>query len=159
PVKEARPHEPGVWLYSENEPEDIGQFLRIGKNRLRKYETNVEAYLSVEKNAATEAMLPSWRAKIQAKFNNKWDRDLALVYMRWRVNKYLAEHPDQDMPKQVILWMRVYRVPDPEEVPKFDGPYNVPIARWLPGGKVKNHSPIEPYDPVSKRFYLVKENE
>jgi hypothetical protein len=138
---------PPVYLLSENEPDNVNRYIRLGRFRLRKYEENLTPYLS-ERETASEAKL-SWRDSIERKVRKR--SEAINAYLRWRWYRYQDAHPELPEPNQVILHVRVYRIPAPEgpDPWTWDGPDVCPMARWRPPA---NSASLEVYDPVAERF-------
>ena len=89
-----------------------------------------------------------------------WDQQSAAIraYLEWRWRAYQAAHPDVEMPKQVILHVRVYRIPPPpgERPWKWDGPVDRPMARWRPHVHyITGAPPIEVYDLIAQRYDML----
>jgi hypothetical protein len=152
PAAANAPHPP-VLLLSDNEPQDVSRYLRLGLFRLRRFESNIDVGLSIDTDKSIEEMQDRWR---QNTFERVKDRALAmLAYLEWRMSRYLAEHPDVGMPHQVILRVRVYRVPQPP-MPKnwiFEPAENHTLARWRPRfAYAEDALPVEVYDRIAERY-------
>jgi hypothetical protein len=157
---------PAVWrndphlsilLYSENEPKDIRRFFRVGKFRIRRFEASIDLSLTSEGKPMGE-IVDSWREAIENKVRE--DGKAIEAYLRWRLRRFQEEHPDLPVPKQVILWVRVYRVPPPDSRPEpwnWLGPEQTPVARWQPAAHWRSrHLAVEMYNPVVPRFESVR---
>ena len=143
------PYEPEL-LLSDNEPADPNRFFRWGQFRLRKYESNLDVVLRVKKDEPLAEAVDRWRDRIREKVAKEWDTTLA--YLKWRCREYMARHPRRPWPSQVILLVRRYHVPAPEERRGFvwDAPHTVPLARWRPGVQLgADYYPVERYNPVA----------
>jgi hypothetical protein len=142
-----------VTLLSDNEPRDVRHYFRIGLFRIRRFEGNLDLNLYYELDKSREEMQDAWRQRIRSTVNSE---GLAMrAYLEWRWRQYQAEHPDAEMPRQVILHLRTYRIPAPSEPepPDWSDPEDVPIARWRPHfSYAENALPVEIYDLVAERF-------
>jgi hypothetical protein len=140
---------------SENEPEDLHAFFRVGKFRLRRYEGSIDLTLTTPEGQTAAAMADRWRERIEGKVDN--DGPYLHAYMRWRLRAFLRQHPDLPPPRQVILFVRLYHVPPPGAEPWFwHGPEEQPVARWQPDNHWDpGYAPLEMYNPVVPRFESV----
>ncbi len=142
-----------IFLRSENEPTDIHRFFRVGKFRLRRFETTIDLSLTSDGKSADE-VADSWREAIEGKVRE--ENKAIEAYLRWRLRRFQVQHPELPLPKQVILWARVYRVPPPDHCPEpwsWLGPEQTPVARWQPEAHWEaGHLPVEMYNPVVPRF-------
>jgi hypothetical protein len=142
-----------IFLRSDNEPPNIHRFFRVGKFRLRRFEASIDVPLTNERVEADE-VADSWRESIEDKVREEGKAIEA--YLRWRLRRFQEEYPFLPTPKQVILWVRVYRVPKPNLPPEpwnWLGPEQTPVARWQPGVRWQaGHLPVEMYNPVVPRF-------
>src|SRR5262245_35083361 len=147
------PPRPPVYFLSDNEPPDIYHYFRLGLFRLRRYESNLDVSLFIEHDKSKEDMQDKWRQWIfdRVRGNPNGIR----TYLEWRWRTYRSAHPDAELPKQVIMHVRVYRVPPPPG-PRpwtWDGPDESPVARWRPHTEYAPEVPrVEVYDLVAKRF-------
>jgi hypothetical protein len=82
-------------------------------------------------------------------------------YLQWRLDEYLTNNRSAGTPTEIILWVRVHRTPEHDQVPWQRQPAEVlPVARWQPGVPVRSGLlPIEVYDPDSRTFASVVEKE
>jgi hypothetical protein len=140
-------------LLSANEPKDVRHYLKLGRFRLRRYESNIDVSLaSPDKNP--DAVVDSWRENIEDRVRDHWR--LMAAYMQWKLSRWSQKHSDLPEPKQVILWVRLYRVPLPEEAPSpwnWQGPEWHPVARWQLGAEwTPELLPVEMFNPVVERF-------
>jgi hypothetical protein len=130
------------WFPSDNLPDDIERFVRLGNFRLRRYEGSVGVSLRADGTAAFVAQ--------------EWD--VIQAYLRWRLQAYLARHPDRPCPRQVILYRYHYDIPEPGSDGPFawDGPENVPVARWRPAAPgYFSYYPVEAYNAAAGEFEWV----
>lgn len=83
------------------------------------------------------------------------------AFLRWRVSKYLAEHPGTPMPECVIL--KAHILPDPPPGASVrDRPtdYYVPVARWYPALELKSDElSIEGWDPIHHDYVRFRTSE
>ena len=147
-----------VVVLSSNEPADVRRFVRFGKFRLRRYESNLDVSLA-SPDKETDAVVDSWRENIEDRVREHGR--LMEAYMQWQLRRWSQRHPDLPPPKQVILWVRIYRVPPPEKAPSpwaWQGPEWHPVARWQPGAQSEiGMLPVEMFNPVVDRFESVRE--
>jgi hypothetical protein len=147
-----------VALLSDNEPRDPRHFIRFGGFRLRRYESNIDASLdSPDKDP--DAVVDGWRETIEDRVRTHWR--LMHGYMQWRLRQWSQKHAELPPPKQVILWVRIFRVPAPEEVTSpwnWQEPEWHPLARWQPDAEwTPGHLPVEMFNPVVGRFESIRE--
>jgi hypothetical protein len=142
-----------VRLRPANEPDDPYHYRRpVGTFRLPQYPANLSLVLWAWDGADYARDPEKWRQEIAKAVRNKWRPTLA--YLRWALSQYERDHPGRAPPRQVILVGRLYSIPPPGEAPwHWDGPHEVPLARWQPGSAVpEDRLPLESYDPVKRRF-------
>jgi hypothetical protein len=148
-----------VQLPSDNAPADPRRFFRMGKFRLRKYESYLSVYLS-QRLDDPRAQAESWREKIEARVRREGETMHA--YLNWRLREYRRQHPGQPWPVQVVLLEQLYRVPEPDRAPEpwmwqevhVAKPF--PVARWRPRVVPPTGcQPVEAYNPSSGRFEWV----
>jgi hypothetical protein len=145
---------PPQLLLSDNEPDDLASFFRVGKFRLRRYEGNLDLVLSTRDDKIVEGQVDAWRERIAGKVRGEW---MAMrAYMLWRLRVFRERHPGTPPPTQVILMVRVYRIPAPDEPtpPMFwPRPEQRPLARWQASREAEDgYLPIEMHNPVVERF-------
>jgi hypothetical protein len=144
---------PPVILLSDNEPRDVRRYFRVGLFRLRRFEGNFDVNLQGETDKTVEDMHDVWRPKIRGLVHNE---GIAIrAYLEWRWRQYEADHPDVETPRQVVLHLRTYRIPAPSESEPlgWEGPEDVPLARWRPHfSYAENALPVEVHDLVAERF-------
>ncbi len=154
----ARPHRvplavpKPVTIVSDNEPQDVQSFYRVGNFRLRRLESNLTLVLRQTEGETPAEAAERWRARI-AKLLDE-DGDVAKAYIHWRWESYRKAHPEVPAPKQLILVMRRYGILPPDKSPPYwEGPFTVQVARWQPQIHWEaGRSPLEMYNPVTKRF-------
>jgi hypothetical protein len=136
-------------LLSDNEPEDPNDYFRWGKFRLRKYESMLDPYLHFRgSHEPLSVAAERWQRYISAKVGKEWDTIWA--YLRWRTRRFMARHPDRPMPRQVILLVRNYTIPEPGRYKPWGPPHTIPVARWRPDVKLnRDYYPVERYNPMT----------
>ncbi len=148
---------PGVeLLLSDNEPADPHHFLRVGRFRVRRYESNIILYLARAADESDAEARQRWAKSIREHLDENAEQLRA--YLRWRLAVYQRRQPGRQAPRQVILLERTYRIlpPDDESGACWDGPRSLPLARWLPGHDGNGGArPLERYNPVTERFEAV----
>jgi hypothetical protein len=148
-----RPDVPSpVLLLSDNEPADPHAYFRLGRFRLRRYEDNIDLILDNPEGKPTERMADAWNQKIEVQVWRAGSCHLA--YLRWRRESFRRAHPDLPPPRQVLLYTRTYRIPEPGSNPwDWQGPEQLPLLRWRPGVSLPpGESSLERYNPVVPRF-------
>jgi hypothetical protein len=140
---------PRVYLLSDNEPADVNRYARFGRFRLRKYEEILSPELYVSTDKVAGQMKDIWKDRLK----NQVDEEARAIksYLRWRWDRYSAQHQELPEPTQVILHVRTYRIPAPPgpDPWTWGGPDECPMARWRPRSA---DSSLEVYDPVADRF-------
>ncbi|MCI0463831.1 MAG: hypothetical protein L0Z62_43410 [Gemmataceae bacterium] len=141
-----------VELRSNNEPEDVNAYFRIGRFRLRRYEGNVSLILRPWSGETNTETTERWQRQIK-KHVNKYG-DVTHAYMRWRWEQYRLEHPDLPPPREILLVVRRYTIADRNEAPPYwRGPFVNLVARWQPHLTwTANNGPLEGYNPIRQRF-------
>jgi hypothetical protein len=144
-------------LLSENEPADVYHYVKLGRFRLRRYEAVFDCL-----GAATERPFRAdsdiWADGIRDVIRE--EHGSIHAYLRWRLGQFLREHPDLPMPTQVILYVRIYRIPPPPgpEPWRWQSLGQHRVARWLPGGRHDSrYLPIEVYNPRVDRFEAMEQ--
>ncbi len=138
-----------VLLLSVNEPDDLRSYFRVGGARLRRTETALCLPLSMCEGKEIDDVSVHWQTRV-ADHVRDGARPIR-AYLRWRLTAYRREHPDMPEPREVRLLTRTYRLPGPgESFERWPPPYQIPLARWLPGeDRVETYNPItSAYDPV-----------
>jgi hypothetical protein len=153
---EASPVPSRELLLSDNEPEDLRRYLRLGRFRLRRYEGNLDLILSVRPDKTPAEETDRWRQRIEDKVSSEW-RCLQ-AYLQWRWRAYQRSHPGAPPPRQLIVHVRQYRIPPPDQRPwSWHGPEQRPLARWQPDVKwAAGYLPLEMYNPVTGHFERLK---
>ncbi|MFN4261822.1 MAG: hypothetical protein ACK4RK_21280 [Gemmataceae bacterium] len=150
---------PSFFLLSDNEPDNLHSYWRVGRFRLRRYEASGLEVILTSNDRSQAEVADAWRERIENKVRR--DGECIKAYLRWRERVYQREHLDRPPPRQLVLWVRQYAIPAPDAAPipwqwQVLPPY--PIARWRPHvPPPANCLDIEMYHPVLERFqYLVK---
>jgi len=144
---------PPVLVLSDNEPPDVRHYFRIGLFRLRRYESNLDVSLAIDTDKTDEEMADKWRSSIRNRASN--EAPAMRAYLEWRWQEYRTAHPEIETPRQVILHVRVYRIPPPSAPQPWTwaGPVDRPIARWRPHFSYPPGArPVEAYDLVAERY-------
>jgi hypothetical protein len=137
---------PPVLLLSDNEPADPRAYFRLGRFRVRRYEEGIELIRNSPADGAHVPTADSWNQQIAERVWLAGHRQYA--YLRRRLDVFRRAHPELPRPRQVILYTRTYRIPEPDTVPSTrQGPEQLPLLRWFPGTKT-----VERYNPVLPRF-------
>jgi hypothetical protein len=138
-------------LLSENEPLDIHAYIRVGKCRLRRYESQFYINPQPNENESPDDLAARLTRRMRRLINEYHDPTFA--YVKWRHDTWKRDHPDEPAPKQVLLVHRLYRIHGPEEEPGWDGPLLIPMFRWQPDAKRSdNQYPLEAFDFTEQRF-------
>jgi hypothetical protein len=144
---------PYLILFSENEPRDKQHYVKLGHFRLRRYESCID----ISPGAADkerDSVVDAWREEIEGRVRERWR--LIQAYLHWQYARLLKDHPDLPEPRQIILWVRIFRVPSPGHAPSpwdWQGPEWHPVARWQPSAQwSENLLPVEMFNPVVGRF-------
>jgi hypothetical protein len=154
------PIHPAVYLPSDNEPANPRCFFRLGRFRLRKYESYLDVALTA-RDPQRSGQLDSWRDRIESKVRR--EADTMRAYLGWRLRNFQRTHPDLPTPTQVILRVRLYRIPKPAEQPdpwmwqdaQALQPY--PVARYRPDHPpADEYFPVEMFNPVVERFEYLR---
>jgi len=136
----------------------VRRYVKFGRFRLRRYESNIDVSLA-SPDKEPDAVVDSWRENIEDRVRDRWR--LIEAYLQWQLRRWSQKHPDLPQPKQVILWVRLYRVPPPEDAPSpwtWQGPEWHPVARWQPDAERQSGLlPVEMFNPVVDRFETVRE--
>ena len=139
-------------LRSDNEPAERRRFWRLGRFRLRRYESTLEVAPALRGGEPFDPTGPAWRDTIRERVQQE-QRGMR-AYLRWRVAEFARRHPDLPPPDEALLLVRLSRIPPPPGPQPWDwqdlGEY--PVARWRPGAPG-----LEVYDPVRGRFAMPEE--
>ncbi|HLJ96008.1 MAG TPA: hypothetical protein VKU02_22730, partial [Gemmataceae bacterium] len=155
PIVEARweedhesPTVPPMRLRSILEPCDRQCYFRPPSSfdRLFHYEVRLGLIFS-NWNERTFAENPEfWRGAILDRVRRQWRSTRA--YLRWYVRSFQRDNPGMPSPKQLILWIRIYPIPQPgQSVVSWAAPMEQPLARWRPDWTPEpGQLPIEAFD-------------
>ncbi|MCS7045705.1 MAG: hypothetical protein NZO58_05055, partial [Gemmataceae bacterium] len=137
----------GKVLLSDNEPPDAARYFRWGRYRLRRYESNVTAYLVPGEGERPEQLAQRWREQIRQYVSEH--AEAILGYLRFRLARLNGPRPPR-----AILVMRRYHIRPPESgAAVLDGPWIVPLASWPTAlGERSAARVLEYFDPVTRRF-------
>jgi hypothetical protein len=134
-------------LLSENEPIDRRRFLRVGRFRVRKFESGIDVWPTLT-DGTFDPEAERWASRIRERVEE--EEDAMLAYLRWRLLAFQRAHPDWPRPDEVILIVRLTYIPDPPGPRPWDwedlGEHQV--ARWRPAGKAE----LEYFDPQTGQF-------
>ena len=80
------------------------------------------------------------------------------AYLRWYVQSFEREHPERPPPGEAILFLRIYRIPEPgQDSAVTSEPFEQPLARWRPDEPARPDAlPVEVFDPVARTFIPLK---
>jgi hypothetical protein len=147
---------PPAYLLSDNEPPDIARYFKVGRFRLRRYEGSLDVNLAREPDKPVEDNQDKWRQSIMQKVRG--EAATIRAYLQWRWGVYQASQAERETPKQIILHLRVYRIPPPPG-PRpwtWEGPEQFPLARWRPHvAPVPGVPPVEVYDLIAQRYDML----
>jgi hypothetical protein len=148
---------PPVWLLSDNEPQNLRCFFRLGRFRLRRLESNLGVTMIVPPDRTLADVADGWRSDIQDKLRRYWRMHFS--YMRRRLRDWQQQNPNLPTPRQVVLWVRLYSIPAPDDAPN---PWNWQthpsrrMARWRPAAKrLDSYLPLEMFNPVTERYEFI----
>jgi hypothetical protein len=138
-----------IWL-SANEPADRRCFVRWGGYRIRRFETALETCL--RQQGTHEETMSEWEEAIRNRVHR--ERYEIAVFLRWKLRQLRAQHPDWPPPRQVILRMRTFSIPDPPGPRPWDWTLesDEPMARWRPEHSQEAGNQVEIYLHTQGRF-------
>ncbi len=145
--------ENSLWLLSDNEPVDTKSFFRVGGNRLRGIEQNLEINFAFSLDETEEVARERWREQIQEKLAR--DSEIMQAWIALRVKGFLEQNPQAPEPNEIVIHVRGYEIPSPDASIKEEAgkPYEMAIARWIPDHEYpEDVLPIEAFDPVTNQF-------
>jgi hypothetical protein len=123
---------PPVRLLSEHEPRDLDHYFRLGRMRLRKFETNLTLTLLPYSDEKEQDRKKRWRKEIDEFASS--EALVVLAFLRWRLTAYQREHPGKGPPR-------------------WDGPHEERILRWEPAEFLPRvYQPLQTWDPVTESF-------
>ena len=121
-------------ILSANEPIDLHSYVRLSQCRVRRYEGqfyfNPQPYHEPSRTEDADQLGIRLNRRVRD-FTNEY-HDYVLAYMKWRMKAWKYENPDATPPKQIILVERFFAIRAPNEPRGWEGPYTVPVARWVP---------------------------
>jgi len=121
-------HKPEL-LLSQNEPADPNHFLRIGNFRMRRFECNFILTLRPYEDEAPEKTKERWSGAIRTHVKDY--EEIIRGFLSWWLGQAMSQWPSREQPRQAILIFRRYHINDYGVAPPYwDGPFDVPIARW-----------------------------
>ncbi len=145
--------EDSLWLLSDNEPLDTKSFFRVGGNRLRGIEQNLEINFAFSLDETEEVARERWREQIHEKLAR--DSEILQAWVALRVEGFLKQNPQALQPSEIVIHVRGYEIPSPDAPIKdqAEKPYEMAIARWIPNQEYpENVLPVEAFDPVTNQF-------
>ena len=162
-----------VYLQSVIEPADpLCYFRPPGSNdRLFHYEIRLGLIMNSWEQGLVDQHPDRFRQMFRERLRRQWKSIRA--YLRWRMQEFMAVHPNVSLPTQAILIIRIFRSPAPGQPIAWEGPTDVPFARWqlaaadpkkgsdplTLGGQTPfsdpDYVPLELCDPVSRQFVRV----
>ena len=150
-------HQP-VRLQSTLEPQDPDSYFRPpgSFDRLFHYEVRLGLVFTGWNRDSVTAHPEEWLNLVQERVMGQANSIRA--YLRWRTQQYLREHPDLPGPRQVVLYIHIYKTPQPGLDPRDrEGPSEQALARWLPGQANGTALPlVEVCDPVTNQFVRMR---
>lgn len=148
---------PPVRLRTILEPDDPHAYFRPPSSfdRLFHYEVRLGLIVSNWNEQTFEQNPEFWRGAIKDRVRRQWRSTRA--YLRWHVQHFQREHPELPPPKQAILSIRFYPIPEPRQsLVAWRTPGEQPLARWrLDLPPRPGELPIEAFDPIAKRFVVL----
>jgi hypothetical protein len=147
-----------VRLRTVLEPSDPRRYFRPQSSfdRLFHYETRLGLIASNCNKQTLAENTELWRSAFKERVRRQWRSMRA--YLRWYVHHFQQEHPEAPPPKQAILIIRIYPIPEPGQVSvEWPAPWEQPLARWQPDAPPQPDSlPVEAFDLVAQRFIRLK---
>lgn len=149
---------PPVRMRTILEPNNLQHYFRPPSSFDRLFHYEVRLGLIVSNwNEQTLADAPEfWRTAFQDRVRRQWRSIRA--YLRWYVQSFEREHPEQPSPREAILFIRIYRIPECGQKSAVAAePLEEPLARWRPYESARpGELPVEAFDPVAKAFVPLK---
>jgi hypothetical protein len=143
-----------VRLASSFEPPDPANYIHWPSSdcRLFNYEFRLTNPLWFWSEENFRAEPKDWREWLMYRVGRQWKSMRA--YLTWRMRRYLAEHPGESPPTEVVLLVRLHPIAPPGNAGSATPlPYERPLARWvLPRGAFLGKLPVEVFDPVADQF-------
>jgi hypothetical protein len=145
-----------VRLHSVLEPEDPRNYFRPpgAMDRLFHYEVRLGLIFTAWNPESVQEFPDDWRAAVAERVYRQ--RRSIHAYLRWRVRRFLAEHPKLPPPRQAVLSIRVYPTTPAGSRQDRQTAWEQPLARWTPARKIDGDGPsLEVCDPVSGIYFGV----
>lgn len=142
-----------VRLDSSFEPSDPTNYIHWPSSdcRLFNYEFRLTNPLWFWSEENFRADPEDWRDWLTYRVARQWKSMRA--YMNWRMRRYLAEHPDESMPTETVLLVRLHPIPPPTaDIATAPPRYERPLALWKLQYNDLGNLPVEVFDPVADRF-------
>jgi hypothetical protein len=143
-----------VRMHTVIEPNDPQHYFRPPSSFDRLFHFEVRLGLIVSNwNEHTLADDPEfWRTAFQDRVRRQWRSIRA--YLRWYVQTFEREHPERPPPKEALLFIRMYRIPEPgQDFTVVSKPLEQPLARWRPDAPPRpGELPVEAFDPVAGTY-------
>jgi hypothetical protein len=145
---------PPVRLHTVLEPNDPQSYFRPQSSfdRLFHYEIRLGLIVSNWNEHTLSERPEFWRTAFQDRVRRQWRSIRA--YFRWYLQHFEQENPELPPPKQLILSIRIYQIPEPGKTSEpWPAPWEQPLARWRPEAPSQpGVLPIEAFDPVDRHF-------
>lgn len=140
--------------FSETEPASPTHYFRpVGSFRAQTYETKLSKPFMAWDAEAVARGPEQWREHIIQSLERQ--RGPVGAYLQWQRRRLRDKAPDDAMPPQVVLKMRLYPVSPPGSPSPWGAVVELPAARLREsanGGLI-----LEAYDPAVRRFRLLGE--
>jgi hypothetical protein len=141
-----------IVLPSDNEPANIHDYVRFGNIRVRRYEGQfhvfaipngmVEEDFAIRLTNDVRNLVTNYEAPV-------------LQYLKWKRDTWIQERRGESPPRQIVLMHRYYRILEPGNARRWDGPFLVPIARWTPDDRPDARQLLEYYNFNEHRFTAI----
>lgn len=141
------------------EPADPKHFFRpVGSFRLPIFEHNLTRALWKWDEDRFAQDPAGWKREIAQFLRAEWKPYVA--YFHWRLDAFRSEDSHVPPPREMILLVRLYRLPGPCRPRTWEVPIEQPLVRWRAvGTQAYWELPIEMYDPESKSFQPLREKD
>ena len=149
---------PRVLLRSSLEPRDPHAYFKApgSGDRLFHYESRLGLIMLCWDKDVTTRFPNEWREAVEDRVRRQWKSIRA--YLRWRTLQFHEQYPELPLPSEAVLRIRVFKTPSPGHPIEWDGPYDLPLARWkLKADSAPDRLPIEMFDPIANRFVTLQE--
>jgi hypothetical protein len=144
---------PPVRLGSVIEPADPRNYFHVpgSFDRLFHYEIRLGLIFWGWSEQSLKEHPDLWRQAVENRVRHQ--AKSVRAYLRWRIARFQAEHPELPPPQQAILFIRLYKTPPSGSALQWQGPFELPLARWLPEqDSSPGVLPIQMCDPVTGCF-------